>query len=412
MPLSRVAEYTPGAARGHCSAVSLHSHSHHSKEMLTFMPTWADGVPFVGPLVRREMDRYEARHGRPPEFSNAYWVPPFTPEEVLASERAQIASRFGLPAIVSITDHDTIEAGLGLLGTGLADDTVVSVEWTVPYRGTNFHLGVHNLPRDAATTMMGAFEAYRLAPDEARLGELLAWANEQRDMLVVMNHPLWNANGNLDQSSSALSAFVGTYRPFLHAAELNGYRTHAENRQVIALARAWEMPLVGGGDRHGRSPNALINLSQGTTIAEFVDEVRREQRSDTVLLPAYREHRTTRVAETVSDVLRHARPGEPGQQPWLERVFIIYDDGRARPISDQWGDRRCPWWVQACVRAACAYGSISGQLLLRMALRPRRGVLAHSESVAWPVSQSGDESISRSSSSSPLGAVQAMVSED
>ena len=387
MPQSRVAVYTPGAARGHRSAISLHSHSHHSKEVLHFLPAFTGGIPVVGRLVRREMARYEARHGHRPEFSNAYWVPPFTPAEVLASERAQIASRFDLPAMVSMTDHDTICGGLDLLAQGPADDVVLSVEWTVPFRGTSFHLGVHNLPRDLALTMMAEFEAYRVAPDEPRLGDLLAWVHEQRAALTVLNHPLWNANGNLDQSFTALSVFVEAYRPFLHATELNGYRDHAENRQVIALARAWEMPLVAGGDRHGRAPNALLNLSQATSIAEFVDEVRRDQRTDTVVLPAYREHKTTRVAETVSDVLRPARPGEPGQRPWIERVFIIHEDGQARPISDQWGDRRCPWWVQACVRAACAYGSIFGQLMLRMALSPRPEALAHAEPDPRPVSQ-------------------------
>jgi hypothetical protein len=412
MPPRRVSDYAPGIDRGHRSVVSLHSHTHHSKEVLHFLPAFTSRLPVVGSLVRREMERYEARHGRPPEFANAYWVPPFTPLEVLESERAHIASRFDLPAVVSISDHDTIEAGLGLLALRLGDETVISVEWTVPYRGTNFHLGVHNLPSELASVMMGEFAAYRRTPDEPRLAELLAWVDEQPDTLVVLNHPLWNANGDRGQELTALEAFIQAYRPFVHAAELNGYRECAENRDVVALACAWRMPLVAGGDRHGRTPNALVNLSQAATIAGFVGEVRRDQRSETVVLPEYRRPRTARVAETVSDVLRPARPGEPGQAPWMDRVFIVHDDGRVRPIADYWADGRCPWWVRASVRAACAFGGAPGQRVMRRALAPCKDALAHPAPYPGPVARPAAPSIARGSAPAVFGAAPATASDD
>jgi hypothetical protein len=57
-------------------------------------------------------------------------------------------------------------------------------------------------------------------------------------------------------TTPALAQFVRAYRPFLHATEINGYRSHAENKVVIALGLDWDMPVLAGGDRHGRAPNA------------------------------------------------------------------------------------------------------------------------------------------------------------
>jgi len=51
----------------------------------------------------------------------------------------QIAN-LGLRPLVSLTDHDNIDAGLAL------EDEPISVEWTVPYERSIVHLGIHNLP--------------------------------------------------------------------------------------------------------------------------------------------------------------------------------------------------------------------------------------------------------------------------
>jgi hypothetical protein len=377
--LSSVTEYAPGVERGHRSVVSLHSHTIQSKETLRFLPSWADGIPVVGWLVRREMKRHVRRKGCQPDFLHSYWTPPFTPREVLESERAQIASRFAVPALVSITDHDTIGAGFQLRALGLGDEAPVSVEWTVVFRGTRFHLGIHNLPPDLAATMMAAFDEHRGNPVEARLGELLAWVHEQANTLTVLNHPLWDAFWNADQDTSALDAFMEAYCPFLDAVELNGYREWEENRAVVALATRWRTPLVAGGDRHGRAPNSMLNLSSAATFAEFVDEVRNGRRSLTVVLPEYRECWLNRLLETASDVLREAAPDEAGQLPWMDRVWVAHGDGRMEPISVPWGGGRCPWWVRASVKTACVLGGRTVRRALHVALVTGRGRIADTD---------------------------------
>jgi hypothetical protein len=92
------------------TAVSLHAHTRYSREVMALIPSYLDRIPVVAPLARREMQAYARRHGRPIDFSKGWWNPPVEPGEVVASESEQIAGTLGLAPIVSITDHDTIEA--------------------------------------------------------------------------------------------------------------------------------------------------------------------------------------------------------------------------------------------------------------------------------------------------------------
>ncbi len=94
------------------TGVSLHCHTQHSKELLDFVPFYAAKIPVVSYFWEKECRRYLEREGKNlPNFSTGYWSPPLTGNEVFQSETEQI-NRAGLEAIISITDHDCIEANL------------------------------------------------------------------------------------------------------------------------------------------------------------------------------------------------------------------------------------------------------------------------------------------------------------
>ena len=369
---SRIRPFDTLTAHAHRSGVSLHSHTQHSKELLTFMPAWASRTPLVGVFVSHAIARYTRAFGHPPDFSLAFWTPPMSPRAVFESEKAQITSRLQLSPLVSITDHDTIEAGVALAGLGLGEETPLSVEWSVPYRGTVFHLGIHNLPPEFAAEMMTHLAAYTRAPTEVRLRELLVWLNEQPQTLIVLNHPFWNRHVDCDQDLPALAAIIDHYGTLIHATEVNGFRGMAENRRVVNAALDWDLPVVAGGDRHGRATNPLLNVSSATTFAGFVEEVRRGRVSDGVVMPEYRECLGARVLASVAEILQHDDALAPDRAFWTQRLFVTWDDGIVRPIAASWGETG-PWWVRLSVRTVCTLGSPRGRLALRLALTAEDG---------------------------------------
>jgi hypothetical protein len=91
------------------AAVSLYSHSDRSQEKLDFVPGIARRIPVVARFFERAVATDRRVHGRDLDFSSAYWRPPLPPSAVIASEREQIERRFDCRALVSLTDHDTIE---------------------------------------------------------------------------------------------------------------------------------------------------------------------------------------------------------------------------------------------------------------------------------------------------------------
>ena len=189
------------------------------------------------------------------------------------------------------------------------------------------HLGIHNLPAGRAQEMLAAYAAYTRRPSPRRLSELLAWTAEDPATLIVLNHPFWKAHGTPEQHDAALTALLSTCRAFLHATEVNGYRSWVENRAAVKLGEALDMPVIAGGDRHGRTPSALLNVSSEESFDGFVGQIRRDRRSDIVVMPEYLEHRVPRIFESTADVFRYAPDLEPGGQPWTDRVFLTLDDG-------------------------------------------------------------------------------------
>jgi len=339
------------------AAVSLHSHSDCSRETLEFIPRFAKQIPVLAACLERGTAEYQRENGRPLDFGEWYWRPPITPAMVIDSEHQSLARRLDLPGLVSLTDHDTVEGPLALRASG-RPEVPVSFEWSVPFGGSVFHLGVHALPPDSIETMMPALAAYTAKPPAdatRRLGELLDALAEWPETFVVLNHPNWDLfeAGQL-RHDSALLALLRAHHDRLHALELNGYRSWTENRQVLPLAQGFGLPVVGGGDRHGLSPNAIVNLTRAESLAEFAHELRVEHSSHCVVFPEYADPYVARVLQTAVDVLRPHHRHHRGQTTWAERVFISMD-GVEHSVHSLW--EREPLWLRSTLAAVRAIGS-------------------------------------------------------
>jgi hypothetical protein len=315
----------------------------HSRECLSFLPRCLHCVPGISQVV----SYYE--HGpRRIDFERAWWTPPLTPASALSLEREQIAG-LGLRPMVSLTDHDDIEAGLALGVTADPGETPVSVEWTVPYERSFFHLGVHNLPGSSARYWMDAMTQYTTNPGVDALPAILDELARLPGVLIVLNHPFWTEEGvTADDHRLALDRLLRQCTAWLDAFELNGTRQWKENSNTIELARAYGRPVISGGDRHASEPSACINLTDAQSFAEFVCEVQ-AGRSSVLFLPHYREPMAQRVLEASRDILRHY-PEYPGRERWVDRIFYRSDDGVARTVAEIWRGRE-PRWLAGAVAA-------------------------------------------------------------
>ncbi len=316
------------------TAVSLHSHTQHSRESLAFVPKYGAAIPFLGEAIRRGEREYLSRKGRNLDFGRAWWTPPLAPREAFDLERTQIEEKLGCNALVSLTDHDSIDAGLAL---AVIDPAPVSVEWTVPFGHTFFHLGVHHLPPLCARAIMADLAAYTSAPSRELLDQLLDALNELDGALVVLNHPMWDEPrlGELEHVR-ALGAFLERHGARIHALELNGLRSWKENAAVTRLADCSGHPLVSGGDRHGCEPNAVLNLTNAATFAEFAAEIRKDRMSDVLFMPQYRESLRLRIIETMWDIVREYPERAAGRRRWNERIFYQWEDGAVQSLSQIW----------------------------------------------------------------------------
>ena len=252
------------------TGVSLHSHTFHSRE----------------------------------RFGRLEWRPTLTPEEALRLERGQIEDELQRPALVSLTDHDTIEAPLRLRVLSESRHVPVSVEWTVPYREAELHLGLHNLPPRKARDRMAELARYTQNPRTDDLVGLLQWLVEDPETLVVFNHPCWDERRiGVPLHQRRVAEFLRENASRVHAMELNGLRPWTENQRTLDLAANWSLPVISGGDRHTSEANAMLNLSTAATFSEFVEEVREFGRSEVLVMPQYRRPRALRIARMVAEVV-------------------------------------------------------------------------------------------------------------
>ncbi len=347
------------------TGISLHSHTSHSKERLDFIPRLSSRVPILRTMVRAQERRYQERYGRPFNYLDAWWTPPLSPREALAVERRQI-EELGLRPLVSLTDHDNIEAPVLLRVLPEGRDTPVSTEWTVPFRGTFFHLGVHNLPPRNASQIIAELNAFTADPREELIQPLLAALTERPETLVVFNHPCWDEKRIGQPLHDALALeFLASAGSFLHALEVNGIRPWPENLRAVELARAQGYPVIAGGDRHCSEPNALLNITNVSTFEEFVEEVRLDGHSQVLVMPQYREPLTCRLMRSIADVMRDNEAHAHGWVRWSDRVFFRRADGSVDALSSVWGDTSGPLVIRGFARAAHLLDSRGFQAAIR-----------------------------------------------
>jgi hypothetical protein len=301
----------PPDPRRHRTAISLHSHTLHSREYLHYVPR------ICGDLA----------------WNRAWWTPPLTPRQAWDVEAGQIRDRLRLQPLVSLTDHDNIDGPVQLRVLPHYRHTPISFEWTIRWGPAVFHIGVHQMPPGEASSLFAQMNGC----PQAAVPELLARLHRIPGVLIVFNHPLWDefSVGQRTQDDQVID-LLQRHGAHIHALELNGLRSWSENQRVFELAGRVALPLISGGDRHGCEPNANLNLTNAATFSEFVAEVRDGQ-SEVLFMPHYRENRTARIIHQVWEVLRDDDAHGLGWKRWNDRIFYETEDGAVKSLAKLWG---------------------------------------------------------------------------
>lgn len=372
----------PKAAEGFAMGVSLHSHTNQSKETLDFIAELSRDWSVLQPLMRWAEGRSIIRTGIRPDYARSYWTPPLTPRLAFELEQGQIQEKLNLPALVSLTDHDDIQAPMLLRTVASSRHIPVSLEWTVPFGPTAFHLGIHNLPSAQGTQWHRRMEEFTALATAALtaggldamvhqaklLRTMLAELDELPGVLVVFNHPLWDLyRVGADRHGVAVNEFLAVHGQYIHALELNGLRTWAENAEVRTLASRWNQLTISGGDRHGVEPNANVNLTMADSFNGFVHEVRRERRSHVLFLPQYRQPWKHRILESTLAAVRNYPQFPEGSRRWDERVYHPDRNGVIRPLSELWADGHVPALVRAAIATVRLLGAMPVSSSLKIA---------------------------------------------
>ncbi|HLA94911.1 MAG TPA: hypothetical protein VK612_04260 [Pyrinomonadaceae bacterium] len=357
------------------TGVSLHCHTELSEEMLDFVPHYAEQLPIIATFWRREQRKYLARTGREIDFSNSYWSPPLSGQGVYDIEKKQMTDA-GLNAIISLTDHDSIDSPLEVNETTPNTHAPISMEWTVPFEYGFFHVGVHNLPKENAAELTKTLLEFTFNEENhtnEKLTEMFALLNEIPQVLVILNHPLWDIEiVGKERHRALLKDFLRLHARWIHALEINGFRKWSENKAVIELAEAMGIPIATGGDRHGCKPNTVLNLTDASTFEEFVEEIRVEKRSQVVLMPAYEQPLHSRQLESFAEILSHYPHFREGRQQWYERVFYDAGDGNGvRSLTSHGWDRGGPPWLRCAVWTLGVLGSPGMRPIFRLARKKR-----------------------------------------
>jgi len=356
------------------SGVSLHCHTDESRETLDFVPYYASKIPLISQFLDRELESYTARNGEVIDFARAYWTPPLPARAVLEAETHQIEQGLGLASIVSITDHDNIASCTHLQVLHPDQGIPVSLEWTVPFGPGFFHIGVHNLPPAQSPEIWALLTTYTRNPKNHCLADLLDLLCSHQDTLLVLNHPLWDIERIGDVGHKQLLAeFLVTGRQWIHAIEVNGYRSWSENKDAVSLADQYRLPVISGGDRHGTEANSILNLTNAATFSEFTAEIRSDRVSEIAILPSYKEPIVLRMLETVADVLKYYPNHAAGRRFWTDRIFWTLQDGSVRPMSFYW-KRGGPAWVRASLRVMKIIGSRRARPAMRLVFAREEGV--------------------------------------
>jgi hypothetical protein len=362
----------PEAAKGFTTGVSLHSHTNQSKETLDFISELSKDWGLLQPVIRWCENRCHRYSGIHPDYARSYWTPPLTPSLAFDLERRQIEERLQLPGLVSLTDHDDINAPMLLRSVPSSRHIPVSVEWTVPFGQTAFHLGIHNLPSATGAAWLERMKAFTAIPVETRasrlLTEMLAELDEIPGVLIIFNHPIWDLyRVGRDRHDVLVNEFLAVNGQFVHALELNGLRDWKENREAATLASKWNQLVISGGDRHGVEPNANVNLTRASSFTEFVHEVRRERQSHVLFMPQYEEPWKHRILQSTLDAIRDYPHFPEGSRKWDERVHHPDNKGTMRTLSELWIAGTAPAYLYGVLSIVRMMGSAPLSNGLRMA---------------------------------------------
>ena len=362
----------PEAAKGFTTGISLHSHTNQSKETLDFISELSKDWSVLQPVMRWAERRCRRLTGISPDYARSYWTPPLTPSLAFDLERRQIEEKLQLSGLVSITDHDDIQAPMLLRTVAASRHIPVSVEWTVPFETTAFHLGIHNLPSATGAAWMVRLAAFTAMPVAERapklLTQILAELDELSGVLIVFNHPLWDLyRVGKERHDVLVNEFLAVNGQYIHALELNGLRDWKENRETSTLAGKWNQLVISGGDRHGVEPNANVNLTRARSFNEFVYEVRRERQSHVLFMPQYAEPWKHRILQSTLAAIRDYPDFPEGSRQWDERVYHPDSEGAMQPLTRLWMMGKAPAYLQAVLGVVRMMGAGPVSSGLRMA---------------------------------------------
>ncbi len=335
------------APESYVTGVSLHSHTNQSRETLDFLANLGNKIACIRKTVAKFEARARTNHRIEVNYAASYWTPPLTPKLAFDLESRQI-EKLCLQPLVSLSDHDTIQAPMLLRTVASARHIPVSVEWSVPYGGDqSFHLGIHNLPSETGQSWMRRFEEFTARPSDLGLTEILEALHALPHVLIVFNHPMWDLYlVGAARHAQLLRRFMEENGRYMHALELNGLRSWKENRAVKTMAREWNKLLISGGDRHGMEPNANINLTNARSFTEFVHEIRYEDQSHVLFMPQYAEPWKHRVLRSTLDVVCDHPEFPLGSRRWDERVYHPDAQGVSRRVSELWPTGVAPNYVR------------------------------------------------------------------
>jgi hypothetical protein len=304
----------------------------------------------IGFAVARVSSHYKKVAGKALDFNRSYFVPPLAPAEAYRVESLQI-EMMDLRPIVSITDHDSIAAPRRLQSFVDPAALPISLEWTVPFGPSFFHVGVHNLPADKAEEIATelcsvqcsycrAFGISCIGSHDARcfpnVREWLQHLASLPETLIVLNHPLWDVSGIGETSHrNLLEVFLSKYSEWIHALEVNGLRSWQENQDVMSLASKWKRPIISGGDRHGFEPNGVVNMTNARSFSQFAQEIRSDRASVVVFMRQYQQPLMFRKLRVAWDVLKTSKGISGDRRQWSDRIFLPWIDGRVLPLSSQ-----------------------------------------------------------------------------
>lgn len=371
--------------------------------MLDFVPHYAEKLPVIAHFWRKERAKYQKNEGKDLDFSTAFWSPPMTARMVHEIETRQINDR-GFDSIVSITDHDSITANLQINEGEANPQAPISLEWTVPFKYGFFHVGVHNLPRENAVDLTKTLLDYTFIKEnhsDDRLREMFAMLNDLPGVLVILNHPLWDIEiVGKELHEALLKDFLETHGRWIHAVEVNGFRSWSENKAVIELAESIGIPLATGGDRHGCKPNTVINLTGADTFEAFADEIRVEKRSEVVLMPEYRQPLHSRQLQSFAEILKEYPEFPDGRKKWFDRVHFDIGDGHGpRKLSVHWVHGG-PQWLRWAIWTLGVLGSPKARPIFALARKKHDRVPASFGDVS--IRQSERDEVPKSFSSDPV----------